>query len=67
MTYIFFKPFVGSAYTTGGIFGKRVMILGESHYCEEGCEDCGNARAHPECCAFTNGVASDYLSEALDR
>ena len=43
------------------------MILGESHYCEEGCADCGNARVHPECCAFTNGVVSDYLNESLDR
>ena len=44
MNSIFFRPWVGSAYTTGVIFGKRVMILGESHYCEEGCTDCGNAR-----------------------
>lgn len=65
MRNIFFKPFVGSAYSSGGIFGKQVMILGESHYCEEGCEDCGNARVHPECCAFTNGVVSDYLNESL--
>ena len=62
MSNVFFKPFVGSAYSSGGIFGKRVMILGESHYCEEGCADCGNARARLECCAFTNGVVSDYLN-----
>lgn len=67
MSNFFFKPFVGSAYTSGGIFGKRVMILGESHYCEEGCADCGNARVHPECCGFTNGVVSDYLNESLER
>ena len=67
MSNVFFRPWVGSAYSTGGIFGKRVMILGESHYCEEGCEDCGNARVHPECCAFTNGVVSDYLNESLER
>lgn len=63
----FFKPFVGSAYASGGIFGKRVMVLGESHYCEEKCADCGNAMTHPECCAFTNGVVGDYLNESLDR
>ena len=67
MNDVFFRPWVGSAYSTGGIFGKRVMILGESHYCEEECTDCGNARVHPECCAFTNGVVSDYLNETLDR
>ena len=43
------------------------MILGESHYCEKGCTDCGNARVYPECCAFTNSVVSDYKNEALDR
>ena len=39
---VFFQPFVGKDYTTGGIFGKRIMVLGESHYCDEGCTDCGN-------------------------
>ncbi|WP_293589314.1 hypothetical protein [Prevotella sp.] len=39
---IFFQPFVGKDYANGGIFGKRIMILGESHYCDEGCCDCGN-------------------------
>ena len=33
---IFFQPFVGKDYANGGIFGKRIMILGESHYCDEG-------------------------------
>ena len=65
MNGLFFRPWVGSAYSSGGIFGKRVMILGESHYCEEGCTDCGNARVHPECCAFTNGVVSDVLTLKL--
>ena len=31
---IFFQPFVGKDYANGGIFGKRIMILGESHYCD---------------------------------
>jgi len=48
MSNIFFESFVGSAYSTGGIFGKRVMILGESHYCKEGCTDRGNVRAYRE-------------------
>jgi len=32
---IFFQPFVGKDYANGGIFGKRIMILGESYYCDE--------------------------------
>ena len=38
---IFFQPFVGMDYANGGIFGKRIMVLGESHYCDESCADCG--------------------------
>jgi len=67
MSRLFFRPWVGSTYTTGGIFGKRVMILGESHYCDKGCADCSNARVHPECYAFTNGVVNDYLDESIER
>ncbi len=35
---IFFQPFVGKDYASGGVFGKRIMVLGESHYCDEGTE-----------------------------
>ena len=52
---VFFQPFVGKDYTTGGIFGKRIMVLGESHYCDEGCTDCGNVANHRECRTFTGG------------
>lgn len=38
----FFQPFVGKDYASGGIFGKRIMVLGESHYCDEGCADSGD-------------------------
>lgn len=64
---IFFLPFVGNGYYSGGIFGKRIMVLGESHYCEEGCADCGNISVHRECMSFTNGVINDYLNENLPR
>lgn len=29
---IFFKPWVGSEYYSGGVYGKKVLVLGESHY-----------------------------------
>ena len=35
MSKIIFKPFVGSRYSNGGIFGKKILVLGESHYCDE--------------------------------
>ena len=63
---VFFQPFVGKDYAKGGIFGKRIMVLGESHYCEEGCKDCGDCLAHKECMAFTNGVVKNYL-EKVER
>ena len=59
---IFFQPFVGKDYANGGIFGKRIMILGESHYCE-GCLDCGIPSKHPECIDLTQGVVKDYLEK----
>lgn len=61
MSNIFFKPFVGKNYQTGGIFGKRIMVLGESHYCGDGCADCGNCSTHAECADFTKNVMKKYL------
>jgi len=64
---IFFQPFVGKYYANGGIFGKRIMILGESHYCDEECADCGDCRLHRECMGFTQHVLGDYLDEKKER
>ena len=64
---IFFQPFVGRHYADGGMFGKRIMILGESHYCDEGCADCGDCRMHRECMGFTQNVLADYLDETNER
>ena len=67
---IFFQPFVGKDYANGGIFGKRIMILGESHYCDEecvDCGDCGDCRLHRECMNFTQQVLGDYLNENKER
>lgn len=36
MTKINFLPFVGKNYYNGGIFGKKILILGESHHCNPG-------------------------------
>jgi len=34
MEKVFYKPWIGKNYETGGNFGKRVMVLGHSHYLE---------------------------------
>ena len=64
---IFFQPFIGKDYANGGIFGKRIMILGESHYCDEECADCGDCRLRRECMGFTQHVLGDYLDEGKER
>ena len=61
MSKIFFNPFVGRDYANGGIFGRSIMVLGESHYCDEECADCGSCSRHPECMNFTNDVVTTYL------
>lgn len=60
---IFFTPYIGKDYANGGLFGKRVMVLGESHYCGEGCCDCGNCRLYEKCTMFTQNVIKKYLNK----
>ena len=64
---VFFQPFVGKDYVNGGIFGKRIMVVGESHYCDDECTDCGDCRLHQECMTFTQDVLGDYLDESKKR
>ncbi|MDE6140909.1 MAG: hypothetical protein K2F95_08175 [Alistipes sp.] len=35
MKNVFFLPWAGAESATGGIFGKRILVLGESHYCQD--------------------------------
>lgn len=46
MNSINFKPWVGKNYLTKGFRGKRILVLGESHYCKELSD---GSRCHP-CC-----------------
>lgn len=52
MENIFFKPWIGEDYETGGIFGKKILVVGESHYCGH-CERCGDVANAEECAEFT--------------
>lgn len=38
----FFEPWIGENYENGGLYGKKILALGDSHYCES-CEVCGVA------------------------
>lgn len=62
MQSVFFQPWKGIDYgTLKSIFPKRVLILGDSHYCDT-CKTCGDKKIHPECTDFTSKVISDYLN-----
>ncbi len=66
MEHVFFKPWVGKNYETGGIFGKKILVLGESHYCD-GCEQCGRKYA-PECEDLnTTGIVQMVINGDTDR
>ena len=43
MKNVFFKPWVGKNYESGGIFGRRILVLGEAHICG----GCGGERWRP--------------------
>ena len=50
-----FQPWVGNAYHNGGIFGKKIMALGDSHY---GTEQNAN---------ITREVLGWYLDKSVER
>ena len=60
MEHVFFDPWVGSCYDSG-INGKKIMIMGHNHVCEE-CIDCGVVKDKDEVCAsLTKKAVEDYI------
>lgn len=65
MDKVFFKPWVGKFYgTNNSCFSKKILIVGDSHYCEEKCSDCGDKKHFIRCSDFTAEAISDYLNSA---
>lgn len=63
----FFLPWVGAQYFSGGgMFGRRIMVLGESHYCGVSCSECG-VNHYGKCNNFTTQVIRDYLDQNNKR
>lgn len=62
MSYINFKPWVGKNYQSIGYKGKRILVLGESHYCLKDLEKGG--RCFP-CCKKEN-MFEDCFSQTQD-
>lgn len=55
MDKVCFIPWIGDTCIEKGYLGKRILILGESHYCEE-CDLCGNIK-----CNITINVTRRFL------
>ena len=65
MENVFFKPWVGKDYFEQGYSGKKILVLGESHYCGEysNCGKCGNLNIeNDECRNFTTRVVKLFLN-----
>ena len=64
--HVFFKPWVGKNYKTGGIFNKKILVVGESLYCG-GCDKCGIKYSN-ECEDLnTNITVNEYLDGCSGR
>lgn len=61
------RPWVGESYASGGVFGKRVLVLGESHYCfdvEQGkCPGCSIGNMKDECHSQTEDVIYEFVND----
>lgn len=64
MDKIFFKPWIGKSYGTNlSLFNKKILIVGDSHYCEDNCSDCGDKKHSARCSDFTEETISAYLGQ----
>ena len=66
MGNVFFKPWVGKNYESGGIFGKKILVIGESHYCD-GCNTCGSRPNDDECGVLTEIVVKIIINGGTSR
>lgn len=60
MNKVFFEPWIGADFDSGGIFGKKILVLGEAHICG-GCEKCGGIENAEECADFTTTHCMDVI------
>lgn len=65
-TNVFFNPVAGKNYATKeSLFSKKILVLGDSHYCDCECtsrETCGDKLLHPDCLNFTEEIINMYLN-----
>ena len=67
MSHINFRPWVGKNYLSQGYKGKRILVLGESHYCYELCEGrkcytlCTKEKMKEDCFSQTEDVLEAFV------
>lgn len=62
---VMFYPWIGKDYSHGGIFKKKILILGESHYCYDpkDCSGCKPGIKNSKCNNLTIDVIKDQFTE----
>ena len=66
MEHVYFKPWIGENYKTGGIFKKKILVVGEGHVFG-GCDFCGLKYAK-ECEDLnTTQVVNEYLNQCSGK
>ncbi len=60
MENVFFYPRIGKNYEMTGFNGIKLLILGESHYCDQKCEICSK-QSNNDCSGFTIEVLNRYF------
>ena len=67
MSHINFRPWIGKNYQSTGYKGKRILVLGESHYCHELkkggiCHSlCTKEKMQSDCFSLTEDVINDFV------
>lgn len=66
---VMFYPWIGEEYSHGGIFKKKILILGESHYCEDpnNCSGCRPGIKDSDCNLLTQNVIRDQFTEGKKK
>lgn len=67
-TEINFKPWIGEKYLSEGFKGKRIIVLGESHYCPKELAEggrcfpfCKKENMKKECVSQTEDIIGDFV------
>ena len=69
MDNVFFEPWIGENYYNGGNFNKRILVIGNSHYCKyrSSCSSCGvdgYCFEDSGCYNLTNDVIDLYINRS---